>query len=75
LPLWLAGFPISVFTAVSFCGAEIVAQINSRILDQLLAPVGRVCGYDVTFPYFALEEDYLPTAERVLIEVDKVMKY
>ncbi|MFQ5620363.1 MAG: alpha-ketoacid dehydrogenase subunit beta [Candidatus Nanoarchaeia archaeon] len=56
-------------------GAEITAQINERILDHLMAPVGRVCGYDVTFPYFALEEEYLPDTERILKKVNEVMNY
>lgn len=56
-------------------GAEITAQINDRILDHLLAPVQRVTGYDVTVPYFALEEYYLPSTERILKGIDQVMSY
>ncbi len=56
-------------------GAEICAQIQERVLDHLIAPIQRVAGYDVTFPYFALEEVYLPNKERILKAVDVVMNY
>ncbi len=56
-------------------GAEISAQINERILDQLLAPVQRVTGYDVTFPYFSVEDSYLPDKERILAAAEKVMQF
>jgi len=52
-------------------GAELAAQIAERAILHLEAPIVRVAGYDVPFPY-ALEEDYMPTAERVLRAVERV---
>lgn len=46
-------------------GAELAATITEKALLHLEAPVYRVTGFDTPFPY-ALEEDYLPTPERIL---------
>ncbi len=40
--------------------AEIIAQINDKALLSLKAPIMRVTGFDVPFPYYKLEEMYLP---------------
>jgi pyruvate dehydrogenase E1 component beta subunit len=55
-------------------GAEIAAQIAERGLLHLEAPIVRVAGFDVPFPY-ALEEDYMPNANRVLNAVEKVHSF
>lgn len=47
-------------------GAEIIARIMERSFLYLKAPVGRVSGYDVTVPYFAREQAYLPDEERII---------
>jgi 2-oxoisovalerate dehydrogenase E1 component beta subunit len=52
-------------------GAEIAAQIAERGILHLKAPIIRVAGFDVPFPY-ALEEDYMPNASRVLTAIEKV---
>jgi 2-oxoisovalerate dehydrogenase E1 component beta subunit len=52
-------------------GAEIAAQIAERGILHLKAPIVRVAGFDVPFPY-ALEEDYMPNASRVLTAIEKV---
>lgn len=46
-------------------GAELTAMINDEAFYYLRAPIKRVCGYDVPVPQFAVEDHYLPTAERV----------
>ena len=56
-------------------GAEIVAQINEHALLQLLAPVGRVCGFDVVFPLSKLEKLYLPSRERIVAAVRKTLEF
>ncbi len=50
------------------CGvaAEIVARLNENAFEHLLAPVRRVTGYDIHFPYFQCEEHYLPDAETIV---------
>lgn len=55
-------------------GAEIAAQIAERDILHLEAPIVRVAGFDVPFPY-ALEEDYMPNANRVLIAIEKVHNF
>jgi pyruvate dehydrogenase E1 component beta subunit len=55
-------------------GAEVTAIINERCLYSLLAPVGRVTGYDTPYPVPGLEDYYLPTAPKVLDALRKVME-
>ncbi|HXZ90716.1 MAG TPA: alpha-ketoacid dehydrogenase subunit beta [Candidatus Dormibacteraeota bacterium] len=55
-------------------GAEIAAQIAERCILNLKAPIVRVGGFDVPFPY-ALEEDYMPNAARVLNAVEQVYNF
>ncbi len=45
--------------------SEIIAQINDRALLWLEAPVARITGFDVVTPYFARENGFIPTPERV----------
>lgn len=49
------------------CGiaAEVIARIVEQSLMHLHAPVRRITGYDVQFPYFARERAFLPNAERI----------
>lgn len=56
-------------------GAEISARIHEHCLLNLKAPVNRVTGFDVPFPYFKLEWDYLPSVERIIKGVDEVMRF
>ena len=46
-------------------GAEISAIIQEHCFLHLKAPVQRVCGFDTVMPYYKLELDYLPDAERI----------
>ncbi len=45
--------------------AEVAALIAERALFDLHAPVERVTGYDVAFPYWRLEHHYVPSPSRV----------
>ena len=56
-------------------GAEIIAQLSENILAELLAPPVRVTGYDVPFPLYKLEEDYMPSVDKILAGIKKVMEY
>lgn len=56
-------------------GAEVVARCVDHAFDYLEAPVRRVAGYDVVFPYFQTEQDYLPNAGRVIKAVREVLDY
>lgn len=46
-------------------GGEIAALIAERALLSLLAPVGRVTGYDAIVPLPRLEQHYLPSVARI----------
>ncbi len=56
-------------------GAEIIARVNEKALLSLEAPVERVTGYDTTFPLAKMEQDYLPSPERILRGIRKVMAF
>ncbi len=55
-------------------GAEIAAQIAERGILHLKAPIVRVAGFDVPFPY-VLEDEYMPNANRVLNAIEKVHSF
>jgi 2-oxoisovalerate dehydrogenase E1 component beta subunit len=54
--------------------AELSAFIHERAILHMLAPVQRVTGLDTPFPY-TLENEYLPTPERVLDAIDSALEY
>jgi pyruvate/2-oxoglutarate/acetoin dehydrogenase E1 component len=56
-------------------GAEMAAIVAERAMLDLRAPVERVTGYDVAFPYWRLEDVYLPSAERVAAAVRRTLEY
>jgi pyruvate/2-oxoglutarate/acetoin dehydrogenase E1 component len=56
-------------------GAEVSSLVHERCMLDLEAPVGRVTGYDVPFPQFANEDDYLPSAARILAGARKVLAF
>jgi len=55
-------------------GAEISALINERTLFSLEAPVVRVTGLDITVPLAKSEDYYIPSPERALQGIKKVME-
>lgn len=56
-------------------GAEVSSLIHERVMLDLEAPVMRVTGYDVPFPQFANEDDYLPSVDRIKAGMRKVLDY
>ncbi|HEX2051176.1 MAG TPA: alpha-ketoacid dehydrogenase subunit beta [Actinomycetota bacterium] len=56
-------------------GAEVSSLIHERVMLDLEAPVGRVTGYDVPFPQFANEDDYLPSVDRIAAGAVKVLEF
>jgi len=56
-------------------GAEIIARINEKALLSLAAPVERVTGFDTVVPLMKLENHYLPSPERILRGIRKVMAF
>jgi pyruvate dehydrogenase E1 component beta subunit len=56
-------------------GAEIVARLQRQAFLYLKAPVLRVTGYDVHIPYYALEEEYLPSVPKIVRAVREALSY
>jgi len=56
-------------------GAEIAARIMEECFLHLEAPVQRVAGFDTIMPYYKLELEYMPDADRVKKAIDEVMAY
>jgi pyruvate/2-oxoglutarate/acetoin dehydrogenase E1 component len=50
-------------------GAEIAALIAERAIFDLQGPVLRVTGYDVPYPYWSIEDAYMPSVDRVAAAV------
>lgn len=68
---------VIVHEAARTCGvgAEIAAQLAEYALDCLSAPIQRVTGYDTVMPYAQLEKHYIPSVNRIVKAVEKVMVY
>lgn len=56
-------------------GAEVSSLIHERVMLDLEAPVGRVTGFDVPFPQFANEDDYIPSTDRIVAGAVKVLDF
>ncbi len=57
-------------------GAEVMARIaESDTLLHLEAPIKRVTGYDVQFPYFARERYFLPNSDRIVNAAREVLGF
>lgn len=67
---------VIVHEAAQTCGvgAEISARIMEHCFSDLIAPVQRVTGYDVTMPYFKLEKNYIPSVTRIKQSVLNIME-
>jgi pyruvate dehydrogenase E1 component beta subunit len=68
---------VIVHEAPRSCGvaAEIIARINEHALLSLQAPVARVTGYDIPYPFFARENAYLPNPARILAAIRQTMDF
>lgn len=55
-------------------GAEISALISERAIEYLYAPILRVTGPDIPFPY-RLEDYYMPNETRIMKAVNRVMEF
>ncbi|MEU3016846.1 MULTISPECIES: alpha-ketoacid dehydrogenase subunit beta [unclassified Nocardiopsis] len=56
-------------------GAEVAALVTENCFRELAAPVQRVTGFDVPYPAGPLENQYLPTIDRVLLAVQRTLEY
>jgi pyruvate dehydrogenase E1 component beta subunit len=53
------------------CGvaAEIIARLNEVVFEFLEAPIKRITGFDIPFPYFQVEEHFLPESEEIILAI------
>ena len=56
-------------------GAEIASRIMEHCFLYLEAPIQRVTGFDTTMPYYKMELEYLPEAERIGKAIEEVAAY
>ena len=66
---------VIVHEAPRNCGvsAEVAATVAEKGIYHLKAPIERVTGYDVPMPLFKLEHDYMPSVDRVIKCIRKVL--
>jgi pyruvate/2-oxoglutarate/acetoin dehydrogenase E1 component len=56
-------------------GAELAAILAEKAMLDLRGPVLRVTGYDVPYPYWKIEDAYMPSVERVVDAVRKLLSF
>jgi pyruvate/2-oxoglutarate/acetoin dehydrogenase E1 component len=56
-------------------GAELAAILAEKAILDLRGPVLRVTGYDVPYPYWKIEDAYMPSVERVVDAVRKLLQF
>lgn len=56
-------------------GAEVAARITEECFHSLEAPVIRVTGYDIPYPPSRVEEEFLPSLDRILDAVDRSLAF
>ena len=69
------GRVVVVQEAPRVCGfaAEVAAVLAEKAIFDLHGPVIRVTGYDVPYPYWQIEDAYMPSVERVVDAVRRVL--
>jgi pyruvate/2-oxoglutarate/acetoin dehydrogenase E1 component len=69
------GRVVIVQEAPRVCGfaAEVAAVLAEKAIFDLRGPVVRVTGYDVPYPYWQIEDAYMPSVERVVDAVRRVL--
>ena len=56
-------------------GAELAAILAEKAILDLRGPVLRVTGYDVPYPYWQIEDAYMPSVDRVSAAVRKLLEF
>ncbi len=69
------GRAVIVQEAPRVCGfaAEVAAVLAERAIFDLHGPVVRVTGYDVPYPFWQIEDAYMPSVERVVDAARRVL--
>jgi pyruvate/2-oxoglutarate/acetoin dehydrogenase E1 component len=71
------GRVVIVQEAPRTCGyaAELTAILAEKAILDLQGPVLRVTGYDVPYPYWQIEDAYVPSVERVVDACRRVLEF
>jgi pyruvate/2-oxoglutarate/acetoin dehydrogenase E1 component len=71
------GRVVIVQEAPRVCGfaAELAAVLAEKAILDLRGPVLRVTGYDVPYPYWQIEDAYMPSVARVTAAVRKLLDF
>jgi pyruvate dehydrogenase E1 component beta subunit len=71
------GRVVMVQEAPRTCGfaAELAAILAEKAILDLRGPVLRVTGYDVPYPYWQIEDAYMPSAERVAAAARRLLEF
>jgi pyruvate/2-oxoglutarate/acetoin dehydrogenase E1 component len=56
-------------------GAELAAILAEKAILDLRGPVLRVTGFDVPYPYWKIEDAYMPSVERVSAAVRRLLEF
>jgi len=56
-------------------GAELAAILAEKAILDLRGPVLRVTGFDVPYPYWKIEDHYMPSVERVTAAARKLLAF
>ncbi|TML77268.1 MAG: alpha-ketoacid dehydrogenase subunit beta [Actinobacteria bacterium] len=56
-------------------GAEIAAVLAEKAILDLQGPVLRVTGFDVPYPYWKIEDRYMPSVERVVDACRRLLQF
>ena len=54
-------------------GAELAAVIAEKAILDLRGPVLRVTGFDVPYPYWQIEDAYMPSVDRVVAAAQRLL--
>jgi pyruvate dehydrogenase E1 component beta subunit len=71
------GRVVIVQEAPRTCGyaAELAAILAEKAILDLHGPVLRVTGYDVPYPYWQIEDAYMPSVERVIDAARRLLEF
>ncbi|HVD91793.1 MAG TPA: alpha-ketoacid dehydrogenase subunit beta [Vicinamibacterales bacterium] len=71
------GRVVIVQEAPRTCGfaAELAAILAEKAILDLRGPVLRVTGYDVPYPYWQIEDAYMPSVERVAAAARRLLEF
>ena len=59
------------------CGvaSEIISRLNESAFEYLEAPIKRITGFDIPFPYFQVEEHFLPESEEIVNSIIETLHW